>query len=34
MTIYCTYDEIKSQTEAWAQALRLVAASSLPHPED
>ena len=31
---YATYREIKSQTEAWAQALDVVNASSLPQAGD
>ncbi len=34
MSVYCTYDEIKSQTSAWAQALELAAASPLPRADD
>ena len=34
MTSYCTYDEIMSQTAAWAQALDLVSASALPQAAD
>ncbi len=34
MTTYCTYDEIKSQTQAWSQALELVSRACLPHAED
>jgi len=34
MPTYCTYDEIKSQTQAWAEALRLSSCLSLPKPED
>ncbi len=34
MTMYCTYDEIKSQTAAWTEALELVSAASLPRAED
>jgi glucosamine--fructose-6-phosphate aminotransferase (isomerizing) len=30
MQTYCTYNEIKSQTQAWAQALDLACESSLP----
>ncbi|MCI0555173.1 MAG: PfkB family carbohydrate kinase [Anaerolineae bacterium] len=33
-TNYHTYDEIKSQTEAWAQALEVASASSLPKAGD
>ncbi len=34
MTTYCTYEEIKSQTCAWTQALELVSRASLPRAED
>src|SRR5512138_2150114 len=34
MTIYCTYDEIKSQTTAWSQALELVPRAALPAAAD
>ncbi len=34
MTMYCTYDEIKSQSQAWAQALELVSRASLPSAAD
>ena len=34
MPTYCTYDEIKSQTQAWAEALRLSSCLSLPKAED
>ncbi len=34
MTMYCTYDEIKSQTQAWAQAIQLVPRASLPSAAD
>ncbi len=34
MTIYCTYDEIKSRTAAWQQALELTSSCTLPHAED
>ncbi len=34
MAIYCTYDEIKSQTPAWAQALDLMSSSALPRAAD
>src|SRR5512135_1469209 len=34
MTTYCTYEEIKSQTRAWAQALELVSRTPLPQAED
>jgi glucosamine--fructose-6-phosphate aminotransferase (isomerizing) len=34
MPTYCTYDEIKSQTSAWAQALDLTSRTSLPNTED
>ncbi len=34
MTTYCTYDEIKSQTPAWAEALKLVSHAALPLAED
>ena len=34
MSSYCTYDEIKSQTAAWAQALELASAATLPRAED
>src|SRR5512140_1119180 len=34
MSTYCTYDEIKSQTAAWAQALELASRVSLPRAED
>ncbi len=34
MSIYCTYDEIKSQTAAWAQALDLATTCALPPAED
>ena len=34
MTTYCTYDEIKSQTPAWAQALERASSASLPPAED
>ncbi len=34
MSMYCTYDEIKSQTAAWAEALDLVSAAALPRAED
>ncbi len=34
MTIYCTYDEIKSQTRAWAAALDSVSHAALPRAAD
>ena len=34
MNHYCTYDEIKSQTAAWAQALDLASTTVLPHAPD
>jgi glucosamine--fructose-6-phosphate aminotransferase (isomerizing) len=34
MTTYDTYTEIKSQTEAWAQALELTRAASLPNAHE
>ncbi len=34
MSIYCTYDEIKSQTQAWSQAIDLVSRASLPAAAD
>jgi len=33
-TDYCTYTEIKSQTEAWAQALDVTGAAALPKAAD
>ncbi len=34
MERYNTYDEIKSQTQAWKQALDVTSASALPNPRD
>ena len=34
MNTYCTYDEIKSQTSAWSQALDIVSEMSFPRGEE
>ena len=34
MPTYCTYDEIKTQSRAWAQALDLTSRAPLPNAAD